>query len=103
MRESANLFQFFPRGLQITIHINNKFISGSVLDGTEAINKEFKRLQDTYANNSITIPMPPNWGGYVIDPVRFEFWQGYSFSKFDDRIVFMRQNDSTWIVQQIAP
>ena len=102
--ESAIAFRFLPRGLQISVHINEKFISSSVINGTEAIKREFRRLQDIYANNSITIPKPQNWGGYVIDPVRFEFWQGKStFSKLSDRIVFMRQNDSTWIVQQVAP
>ena len=100
--ESTKFFHSLPRDIQISIHVNEKIISGSVIDNMAVAKREFERLQETYADKSIAIPKPPSWGGYVIEPIRFEFWRGHS-NWLDDRIVFKRQNDSTWIVQQLAP
>ena len=100
--ESTKFFHFLPRDIQISLYVNEKIVSGSVIDNMAVVKGEFKRLQETYADKSITIPKPPSWGGYVIEPVRFEFCKLNS-NWLDNRIVFMRQNDSTWIVKQLAP
>ena len=39
------------------------------------------------------IPKPLHWGGYVIEPACFEFWQSHS-DQLHDRIVFVRQSGS---------
>jgi len=36
-----------------------------------------------------TVPRPEHWGGYILQPVYFEFWQGQS-DRLHDRIVFRR-------------
>ena len=100
--EATKYFQALPRVMQISIWVNEKISCGSVIDNKGAVRSELKRLQEIYADESVTIPKPPGWGGYVIDPVRFEFWQGHS-DWLDDRIVFTRENNSTWVVQQLAP
>ena len=40
-----------------------------------------------------TIPKPPHWGGYVVEPACFEFWQSHS-DQLHDRIIFVRQSGS---------
>jgi pyridoxamine 5'-phosphate oxidase len=45
---------------------------------------------------------PANWGGYRLDPVRIEFWQGRR-SRFHDRIVYERQEDGSWTRQRLQP
>ena len=100
--ESTKFFHSLPRDIQISTHVNEQIISGSVIDDMAVVKGEFERLQETYADKSIIIPKPPSWGGYVIEPVRFEFCKGHP-NWLEDRIVFMRQNDSTWMVQQLAP
>lgn len=44
---------------------------------------------------------PPHWGGYRLDPVSVEFWQGRP-SRLHDRLVYLRQDDG-WSLQRLAP
>lgn len=48
-----------------------------------------------------TISRPPNWGGYILEPSLFEFWQGRS-NRLHDRIQYTLQNDE-WIIERLAP
>ncbi len=49
----------------------------------------------------LAVPRPPYWGGYVLIPDQFEFWQGRP-SRLHDRIQYIWQNDN-WIRQRLAP
>lgn len=44
---------------------------------------------------------PPNWGGFLIRPQYFEFWQGRS-NRLHDRIEF-RLTGQTWNIYRLAP
>jgi pyridoxamine 5'-phosphate oxidase len=44
---------------------------------------------------------PPYWGGYVLKPFRFEYWQGRS-NRLHDRIVYKKQIDG-WKIIRLAP
>jgi pyridoxamine 5'-phosphate oxidase len=46
-------------------------------------------------------PRPPHWGGYRLQPDRFEFWQGRS-SRLHDRIVYGLR-DGSWEIWRLAP
>ncbi|KQQ47768.1 pyridoxamine 5'-phosphate oxidase [Duganella sp. Leaf126] len=45
---------------------------------------------------------PEHWGGYRLDPVRIEFWQGRR-SRFHDRIVYLKQADGSWRKERLQP
>ena len=45
---------------------------------------------------------PDHWGGYRLDPVRIEFWQGRR-SRFHDRIVYVKQADGSWAKERLQP
>lgn len=47
------------------------------------------------------IPKPPHWGGYIVKPVKIEFWQGRR-SRLHDRIQYTKQNTG-WQIERIAP
>ncbi len=47
------------------------------------------------------IPRPPHWGGYVVIPDYYEFWQGRK-SRLHDRIVYEQGTDG-WGKMRIAP
>ncbi len=47
------------------------------------------------------IPKPPHWGGYIVKPVKIEFWQGRR-SRLHDRIRYTKQN-TDWLIERIAP
>lgn len=47
-------------------------------------------------------PRPPHWGGYVLIPDYWEFWQGRS-SRLHDRIAYRLQSDGSWLRERLAP
>ncbi len=48
------------------------------------------------------IPRPPHWGGFVIAPVRIEFWQGRP-NRLHDRMRYTRQRDGSWLIERLSP
>jgi pyridoxamine-phosphate oxidase len=48
-----------------------------------------------------TVPRPPHWGGYLIKPHYFEFWQG-RLGRLHDRICYKRTGDN-WRIKRISP
>ena len=44
---------------------------------------------------------PPDWGGYVVRPVRIEFWQGREH-RLHDRLLY-RKTGRRWILERLAP
>lgn len=47
-------------------------------------------------------PRPPHWGGYLLIPDYWEFWQGRP-SRLHDRIAYRLQPDGSWQRQRLAP
>ncbi len=47
------------------------------------------------------IERPKHWGGYVLMPDYFEFWQGRP-NRIHDRIAYT-QTKSEWLIQRLAP
>lgn len=46
-------------------------------------------------------PRPPQWGGFLLRPQTWEFWQGRK-SRLHDRLRY-RQNDNVWVRERLAP
>ncbi len=44
---------------------------------------------------------PAHWGGFTVEPVRFEFWQGRE-NRLHDRILFEKISDN-WLISRLAP
>lgn len=48
------------------------------------------------------IERPAHWGGYVLAPDRFEFWQGRE-DRLHDRIEYSLSRDNSWTVGRLFP
>jgi len=49
------------------------------------------------------VPRPANWGGYVLVPSKFEFWQGRP-SRLHDRIRYTSsKNETHWHIERLMP
>lgn len=62
---------------------------------------EEKVLMLTAEYEGKVIPKPDNWGGYLIEPKRIEFWQGRS-SRLHDRITY-DFIEGSWKISRLAP
>ena len=60
-------------------------------------------LENKYkdAKETANITRPVNWGGYILRPDYFEFWQGRE-GRMHDRICFSKEKD-LWDVFRLAP
>ena len=47
------------------------------------------------------VPVPENWGGYLLRPEMFEFWQGRQ-DRLHDRLVYRASGDG-WRVERLEP
>ena len=85
VEESVKYFHSRPVGSQIGACVSHQSVpipSRQVL-----IDKETE-LKEKFAKRE-EIPKPDFWGGYLVDPKIFEFWQGQS-NRLHDRIQFKR-------------
>lgn len=64
------------------------------------LEKAFGEMMEKFKNGNI--PLPPFWGGYRVIPDEFEFWQG-RVNRLHDRIVYKKQNDSSWNIVRLSP
>lgn len=70
-----------------------------ILPSREALEKAFRHYEEKFANSPI--PPPPYWGGYLLIPDRFEFWQGRT-NRLHDRFRYQLQN-AVWQLERLAP
>ena len=57
------------------------------------IKKKFEGLEK--------LPKPKQWGGFEVEPLKIEFWQGRS-NRLHDRILFTKIDDA-WQIHRLAP
>jgi pyridoxamine 5'-phosphate oxidase len=77
-------------------------LSAIVSEQSEEIpNRQFleDKLEELRKNESIN--RPENWGGYIVKPDYFEFWQGRA-SRLHDRLVYELEGNS-WKIKRLAP
>jgi pyridoxamine 5'-phosphate oxidase len=48
------------------------------------------------------VPRPSHWGGWLLIPESYEFWQGRP-SRLHDRFRYRSDDDGAWIIERLAP
>jgi pyridoxamine 5'-phosphate oxidase len=48
------------------------------------------------------VPRPPTWGGFLLAPAAWEFWQ-HRDSRLHDRFRYEREPDSGWRIERLFP
>jgi len=98
-QDVAVYFSGRPRGAQLgawASHQSSQVAARSELEDAYA-------AADTRYPDSIEVPVPPEWGGYVVRPEVVEFWQGRR-DRLHDRLVYRRTPDADgWTIERLAP
>jgi pyridoxamine 5'-phosphate oxidase len=94
--ESETYFKSRPKGARLAAWASNQ--SGVIADRA-ALEKRWNEMAAKFPGD---VPLPPNWGGYVLKPERIEFWQG-RLNRLHDRFCYTRQADNSWKLERLAP
>ena len=70
-----------------------------VVPGREQLEEAVTRLRRRYADE--VVPRPPGWGGFVVLPDQYEFWQ-HREDRLHDRFLY-RRDDEAWVIERLAP
>jgi pyridoxamine 5'-phosphate oxidase len=70
------------------------------IESREALERKFNTFTEQYPEGS-AVPMPESWGGYIIRPIKYEFWQGRE-GRLHDRLIFSRDKED-WTITRIQP
>ena len=91
--ESDKYFNSRPRSSQL----------GAIISNQSEIIPSRKYLEDKLSkidSNNNDLIRPSNWGGYIIKPELFEFWQGRD-SRLHDRIIFSKSK-TKWTHKRLS-
>jgi pyridoxine/pyridoxamine 5'-phosphate oxidase len=84
--ESTEYFHCRPRGSQLSAMASDQ---SRPVACRQVLQDKLSVLQSTHHDDTQPLPKPSYWGGYLLTPVYFEFWQG-NIDRLHDRIVFRR-------------
>lgn len=79
---------------------------GAMTSRQSAVVATREELDARYADNAARyenqpVPLPEEWGGYVLRPTAVEFWQG-RLGRLHDRLRYRRERGA-WIVERLEP
>ena len=94
--ESEKYFRTRPRESQIGAWASHQ---SSVIPDRKSLDNKFEEYRKKFGDKEI--PLPDFWGGYVIIPNYFEFWQGRP-GRLHDRICY-KFEDQEWRIFRLAP
>lgn len=95
--ESDEYFAGRPRESQLGAWVSDQ---SDVLATRAELDQRLLKLAAEFENKEI--PRPAHWGGYLVRPVYFEFWQGRP-NRLHDRIAYERSEDGSWKRYRLFP
>ena len=93
---SDSYFATRPRESQIGAWISPQ---SEVIENRGVLEKKYAEAARQWEGK--VIRRPPDWGGFVVKPEIFEFWQGRE-SRLHDRLIYTRA-ETGWKIKRLAP
>ena len=94
--ESARYFITRPRDSQIAAWVSTQ---SKAISSRQLLLKGFSDMKAKFGRGDI--PLPSFWGGYRVEPIAIEFWQGRK-NRLHDRFLYKRQGEK-WEIERLAP
>ena len=95
--ESGAYFHSRPRLSHLAAWASHQ---SAIISGRAMLEEAMKALETKYHGQEV--PLPPNWGGYRVNPETVEFWQGRR-SRLHDRLRYRREKNGDWSVERLSP
>lgn len=95
--ESESYFKTRPLGSRLAAWVSNQ--TEAIAD-RRVLEEKLEVIARQYPDENV--PMPSYWGGYLLVPDSFEFWQGRP-SRLHDRFLYSRQDDGNWKIERLSP
>ena len=96
INDSDTYFKSRPRESQMGAWLSDQStvigLDYNFMDTLNSLESKFKDKE---------VARPLHWGGYCIEPIKVEFWQGRP-SRLHDRLEYKRE-DGKWIYKRLAP
>ena len=94
---STKYFNSRPKGSKLGALVSEN--QSSIIKSKDDIIKKFNHLSNEYLNKEIQ--RPDYWGGYIVKPIKYEFWQGGE-NRLHDRIRYIRDKNF-WKIDRLSP
>lgn len=85
-----------PRGSQLGAWASEQ---SEALENRPELEHRLEKLAQEFPGE---VPRPPHWGGYMLLPLYFEFWQGRP-SRLHDRIIYQQEKSGSWNIHRLNP
>jgi pyridoxamine 5'-phosphate oxidase len=96
--DSAKYFMTRPKESQMAAWVSSQ---SHTLSSRQILLQKFQEIKTKIGEGKV--PLPSFWGGYRVDPVEVEFWQGRK-NRLHDRFLYTRGSDSNdWTIERLAP
>ncbi|MFN5603883.1 MAG: pyridoxamine 5'-phosphate oxidase [Actinomycetes bacterium] len=95
--ESDAYFASRPRESQIGAWASPQ---STVIDDRSELEQLVARFTAEFEGREV--PRPSHWGGWLLVPETYEFWQGRP-SRLHDRFRYRADLDGAWIIERLAP
>ncbi|MFN0274696.1 MAG: pyridoxamine 5'-phosphate oxidase [Chitinophagales bacterium] len=92
--ESDAYFSSRPVGSQAGAIVSPQ---SEVIESREWLEKKYLEM-----DLNETKKRPAHWGGYILIPDMFEFWQGRE-NRLHDRLQFIKSKEESWKIKRLAP
>ena len=93
--ESDAYFYSRPLGSQLAAATSAQ---SRAVASREELEARYRTLSETHSES---VPRPQDWGGFLLQPDQYEFWQGRE-SRLHDRLQY-QVVDGGWVIQRLQP
>jgi len=96
-KQSDEYYQSRPQASRISAWASPQ---SQVIESREWLDEQFNKINKQMEGSHIQ--RPPSWGGFIVNPIIVEFWQGRP-NRLHDRLQYTMDEDGNWRIERLAP